>query len=602
MKILTCLILSLIINQTWCQLQQFKNEFGKIGFKNAQEEVVVPCQFDAVLYSGKQKLTESNFIVKADGKYGLLSANGTFLLPLEYDDVYVSNQSIGYFGFSQQGKHGIVDSKSGQILLKPTYDIKIIFEMNEPYAEVELDEKVGVINARMEVFIPLIHDDYFRNNSGLFCLKKNGYFGFYDFKGTLIIPFDYQEVGYVSKKTNRMPLKRNGKWGAVDFTGKTIINFEYDTFGGFSSGLAVVSKNDRYGYVDLNGKVVIPLQFDDADYFENKVAFVGKIQSNETMRYGLINKKGKMITDFKYDSFLESFYDGFSLVQKAGKWGVVNEKGVEIIPVQYDEEEIDTEFYAEVQTYIKITHNNLVQVYNTQGTPQLESGFEAVESLEMDSNLRLVQVYKNGLTGLVELGTKKVVIPCIYTEIQLYDFEYGHFVRVVKDENIGVWDLNLRKLVVPAIFDFVREQDIYVQSKKQFFEVEKNGKRGIWNATDIRLIVPLEFETVRFFDEARSKSQFFFTGESGQRWGLYDQSGKCIIPFDKQVFEISFVHTEKSMFYFILKDTASQKMGVYNSNGTLVLPFIYDEVNGIKDGKAAVQLNGESKQVPLLRN
>lgn len=59
------------------------------------------------------------------------------------------------------------------------------------------------------------------------------------------------------------------------------------------------------------------------------------INKGEDIKYGLINFKGKEILPLKYD-FISDFSDGLVSVCLDKKWGFVDKKGKEIIPCKYD--------------------------------------------------------------------------------------------------------------------------------------------------------------------------------------------------------------------------------------------------------------------------
>lgn len=77
---------------------------------------------------------------------------------------------------------------------------------------------------------------------------------------------------------------------------------------------------------------------DNYDYikpFENNVAIVGKNISG-TIKWGLIDKDGKIVTEPKYD-WMEGFLEGLCAVYLNGKWGFVDISGALVIPVMYDD-------------------------------------------------------------------------------------------------------------------------------------------------------------------------------------------------------------------------------------------------------------------------
>ena len=83
-------------------------------------------------------------------------------------------------------------------------------------------------------------------------------------------------------------VKNNGKWGFIDKTGKVIVPLQFDLVGYFNEGLAYVKVNEKYGFINEYGSMVITPTFDDAVSFENGFAMVwldGK--------KSIINKKGE---------------------------------------------------------------------------------------------------------------------------------------------------------------------------------------------------------------------------------------------------------------------------------------------------------------------
>ena len=69
-----------------------------------------------------------------------------------------------------------------------------------------------------------------------------------------------------------------GKYGLIDSDGKVIIPFEYDSLGYYSEKgrtLVPVEKNKKEGVFDMNGKVILPCEYDEIeiDTDENHKAF-----------------------------------------------------------------------------------------------------------------------------------------------------------------------------------------------------------------------------------------------------------------------------------------------------------------------------------------
>lgn len=97
------------------------------------------------------------------------------------------------------------------------------------------------------------------------------------------------------------------------------------------TGLVPSVKNGMWGYAE-NGKFIISPMYNYASVFEGEVARVKKGN-----KWGIINKNGIAITEFKYDS-MEPFNTIYNVsrVTARGKHGVINMQGEEVIPVIYD--------------------------------------------------------------------------------------------------------------------------------------------------------------------------------------------------------------------------------------------------------------------------
>lgn len=86
---------------------------GKIGFINAQNEVVIPFQFD---YSNKCSMRDCGFLfhdgycimTDAEGMLGLIDRQGNWVIEARYDEIWVPNN--GYRIVIDDGKFGILDS------------------------------------------------------------------------------------------------------------------------------------------------------------------------------------------------------------------------------------------------------------------------------------------------------------------------------------------------------------------------------------------------------------------------------------------------------------------------------------------------------------
>lgn len=124
-----------------------------------------------------------------------------------------------------------------------------------------------------------------------------------------------------NREANLLTVEYDDKYFVIDAkTGKKISE-DYVSVGRFSEGLATVGKGDadgnmKYGYIDKTGKVVIPLEYDEASAFSEGLACVMKVDADGNRKYGYIDKTGNVVIPMKY-WLADSFSEGLAEVKES---------------------------------------------------------------------------------------------------------------------------------------------------------------------------------------------------------------------------------------------------------------------------------------------
>jgi len=279
---------------------------------------------------------EGQFIVKKDGKYGVVSEKGAVILPLKYNNINSNkngytvklNQKAGLF--NSEGKEIIPISYHWVYTDKIDDNIPIVAELN--------DNNAGYINTKNEWVIPPTYQYAFAFRQGVARVKKGRNYMYINLKGEPVIqdfdnyviqnyviePSDNTYIVGVRKECKYMVydlngnlldtydgfinnwsgnaifgVKKGGKWGYIDGYGKVIVPFEYEEVNNFSEGLASVRKDGKWGYINPKNEIVIPIEFTNKEvgFFKN-----GGAEYYTDRGAGLINLKGEIIAEPKYDS------------------------------------------------------------------------------------------------------------------------------------------------------------------------------------------------------------------------------------------------------------------------------------------------------------
>ena len=93
--------------------------------------------------------------------------------------------------------------------------------------------------------------------------ERNGYYGFQDEKGNIVVYPKYSDVQpFDEYRTGWAMVEIFGFKGFVDSVGKEVVHPQYDeigTFGEYRDGCALVRKGNFYGFIDTAGKEVVPV-------------------------------------------------------------------------------------------------------------------------------------------------------------------------------------------------------------------------------------------------------------------------------------------------------------------------------------------------------
>jgi hypothetical protein len=129
-----------------------------------------------------------------------------------------------------------------------------------------------------------------------------------------------------------------GSWCYLDDKGIVLKSFNVSEAFPFEGGMAAIRLYSCIGYINKRFKIVVePKYGNECSDFKEGMAIVctpGNL-CWEDIRYGYINKKGKEIIPLIFESAM-LFSEGLATVQKNGKWGAINKKGEEAIEFKYD--------------------------------------------------------------------------------------------------------------------------------------------------------------------------------------------------------------------------------------------------------------------------
>jgi hypothetical protein len=278
----------------------------------------------------------------ANGKLGFKNMEDNWVIQPQYDDSYYwQSYQFRVFFVKLNGKWGAIDSLGETVL---PFEYQLIYKNKDESSESDYSFRQGkvlIVETGAEMVCKIMKS----NRYGLANLATGKVVVEPVFDDNLTFREFYNESTSSYLRYAIGSIK--GKWGSIDIQGRTIIPFEYDKIITPTEeyneliGQVKVIKHKQYGLVSLlTGNVVTAPVYDQDFYFEeNMWGMIAIVYKDK--KAGLLNAKGVEIVPCKYDGgkkpFVDLDYEYFILVRQNGKVGVIDTAGREVVRCQYDE-------------------------------------------------------------------------------------------------------------------------------------------------------------------------------------------------------------------------------------------------------------------------
>jgi hypothetical protein len=242
------------------------------------------------------------------------------------------------------GKWGLIDGNN-RWLLRPKYSEIRNFDQHGLAVAVQSQEnnRLGLINFQGLPVGGTNYTEIFPFNEGLAVVKDRDAYGYIDTMGKLIISCIYSRAEAFSE--GRAAVYKDGNCGYLTKDGDPLTPFVFKQCQRFSDGRAVVSQGSlrKAGLLDLNGKMLIEPSINRLlDFSEGR----GLVR-DEQYRFYYITEQAGMYNGYYQKA--GSFNHGVAVVQVNGKWGVINRRGMELVPPKYSQIESFENGYAKVR-------------------------------------------------------------------------------------------------------------------------------------------------------------------------------------------------------------------------------------------------------------
>lgn len=332
-------------------------------------------------------------VIEENGKYGVKNQEDKIIVKPQYEQVVIPNEHRGIFICDNYGEKTVVYNEKG----------------SEIFKEYEAVEPIKLSN--------LLEEKYEKN---AIIYQKNGKYGLLSITGKVILDARYEQIFSLGYKENEVIVKDNNKYKIYDVNGKQLIKEEFDSIqsdeyyneqDGYKKSGYIVCKTTsdgyRYGYYDYDYDEVLTPDYNQilriVDVTDKNNVYLIAAQNGQ---YGVFINNAKIInTQYQSINYEKEF--NLFIAERTGKYGAFNEKGTEVLKVEYDSLEVKG-------IYIYTTKGEDKKVFDKDGK-EVKISFDT--TIEKTDNDNIFIKFENNKYGVID-KEGKTLIDCEYDLLQ----------------------------------------------------------------------------------------------------------------------------------------------------------------------------------------
>ncbi len=534
----------------------------------------------------------THYIVKKNGKYGLVGDDGEWLLNPEYDNIkLVRKRRLAIYS---NGKMGYADTW-GNVSLPPKFDEANI--MGDYYYDVRKGDKWGIFSREKQKMItPFSYDEFdFCGGCGgrvsYAYASKNGKWGVLSFDGEVLVPFEYEHPAHYGMRSDNWvtSYEKDSVDVVINMNTNTVYSANEYGWMRVMNGALALEKDGKFGFVGKDGQQLTSFRYDDVSDPYGNFSWGPYIGVSIDSMMGIIRNDGKvMVPADNYDMVWVS--NDYFEVKKAGKVGMINAKGEMVLPLIYDDVngsrslEIELKSGQQVQLY-ELTKDEKVGFYNPENGVILKPQYDRLDIvLSADSLTYYIEAdekwgedYYDVYKGLYAAnGT--LLMPTNYDDYRLLN---QRWVKTEESDDFlyGLYDLQNQKEVLKPIYTtlkFVNDRYVYTVKGDLYSDDHTTAifdtKKGEWldlGYSDIRMV--------------RHKNLIIVSDTTNSYLWSLTQQKRLSKPYPITKSSYGDIHNIESFSHGLAEVSRDGKEGFINTEGKEVVPAIYDEVK-ITDG------------------
>ena len=248
--------LAVIERKKQAEAEKERERIANLEKENAEREEAI-AYYDKFLTDYPYQMKHTSIVpYEKNGSWGFINSTGDAVVPFKYEFA----AALGY---------GLV--------------------------AVQLDNKLGVVNVEGKLITPIkyLHIKPFKE--GMAAVKTNPYWGYINVGGEEVIEPGYLDAYNFVNGFAPVEEYTGEGIGFINKNGELVIPYDYESVGFFYEGLAKVKRKEKWGYINKKNEIIIPIKYEAAGNFLLGYTTV-KTKSDSDISWGCIDWKGKQLT------------------------------------------------------------------------------------------------------------------------------------------------------------------------------------------------------------------------------------------------------------------------------------------------------------------
>lgn len=542
------------------------------GIINLKKEFITSAVYESLVYAGGENIIAQKKISATQYKTGCINLRGEEKIPFQYDGIQIAGLRAVVFNLTKSRyQFGLRDLDHREIIPAIYKNITPLGSLR--YAVQNHEGKIALFSDAGKPISDFSIDSISGFNKGYATLHQKLRQGLMDRNGTIVLepiyksiqvidmtkaivqsPDEWVLINYKNQILNRVSAENlipagdkfivqdANRFGLADRTLKTIIPIQFEKLIKLDDAKWLIQKNNKFGVIDSVGNILLKNSYDSLHL---NGSYYRSLTKNG---WSLIALDGKELTYKYYSSIVSLRKTNLHPVNYRGHWGIINERGDEVIHCVYD---------------------SIVQFHNDLWVVKYKGNYGVINQKEdwlVAPQKFPIQLIRQGLYLLTtpeNVFLKSLSGEILYFTNNMMRLESDFWIEVLPDGTEKTIDYEGRIVKRVAVEGNI--QKVFTPSEG-FTGIMRDGKFGFVDSRG-RLRIANRYDSIQDFHEGLAAIKLI------GRWGFINQEDNIIIHPN-----YDFVSQFKNG---VVIATRNGRTGLINKEGKTILTFQYDGIESL---------------------